>query len=122
MLRIDLPWLPPAILRGNSRAGHWAQRHRAASSMRDSGYVHALEAGHEPFQRACVRFEFRHWKTIDLDNLIMGCKPFLDGLLVDSGLLPDDSGEYLSHCGATLERVKKGEEGMTVTVTDDILD
>ena len=112
MLRFDLPWLPPAEVRGNSRA-HWAKRHRVAKRLRESGYAHALEAGHEPFRRACVRFEFRHWRSVDLDTLSIGMKSWLDGL-VDSGLIQDDTGDILQHDGATLERVAKGEEGVTV--------
>ena len=111
-LRFDLPWLPPAEVRGNSRA-HWAKKHRASKRLRESGYAHALESGHEPFQRACVRFEFRHWRSVDLDNLSIGMKGFLDGL-VDAGLIQDDSGDLLQHEGATLERVAKGAEGVTV--------
>ena len=113
MLRFDLPWLPPAAVMGNSRA-HWNKRRLAVAELRESGHAHALDAGHEPLGPACIRFEFRHWKVkVDLDNLIIGMKGWIDGL-VDSGLIQDDSGDLLQHDGATLERVAKGEEGVTV--------
>ena len=113
MLHFDLPWLPPAEVRGNSRA-HWNTRRLAVAKLRESGHTHALDTGHEPLGPACIRFEFRHWKAkTDLDNLIIGMKAWIDGL-VDAGLIQDDSGDLLQHDGATLERVAKGSEGVTV--------
>ena len=112
MLRFDLPWLPPAEVRGNSRA-HWAKKHRASKRLRESGYAHALEAGHEPFQRACVRFEFRHWRSVDLDNLSIGMKGFLDGL-VDAGVVEDDAATNVSY---TIS-YERGEKANTIVKID----
>ena len=114
-IEFELPWLPPSEVRGNSRS-HWSKKYRASKALRESGYAHGLEAldkGHSPMSKASITFVFSNWRRVDLDNLIIGMKGWVDGL-VDSGILPDDNPDYLLYDGATFQKVKKNEEGVYV--------
>tara|TARA_Y100000310_G_scaffold258685_1_gene267164 strand:+ start:965 stop:1234 length:270 start_codon:yes stop_codon:yes gene_type:complete len=60
-----------------------------------------------------IQFHFRNWRKIDIDNLAIGMKSWVDGL-VDAGLLVDDDPDHLTYGEHTFTRCKKGEEGVTV--------
>ena len=115
-LTFQLGWLPPASVRGNSRA-HWTAKARDTKALRESGHLHGLSKGADLMPKASIQYAFRHWRSIDLDNLVIGMKPFCDGI-IDSGLLPDDDPEHLTLEAPTFERVKKGSEGVTVTLRE----
>lgn len=109
--------LPDAVLRGNSRA-HWAKRHRAAKKMRDDA---ALLGIHDGFTfmalKARVTYHFHHWRLIDLDNLVIGCKPFLDGLQ-DSAVIPEDNPEHITLGEHTFTKCAKGESRVEILVEE----
>ena len=90
-ISLALRWVPPAELRGNSRA-HWRRRAAAIRTAREIGQQHghrALAQG-PPIRGAIeVRFEVFYKNNIDLDNLLIGYKPIIDGL-ADSGAIDDD--------------------------------
>ena len=86
--------LPDASLRGNSRA-HWAEKASAAKKMRnDATWMGLCEGIDCTFAKARITYRFFHWRKIDLDNLAIGLKPFVDGL-VDSKVIPDDTPEHV---------------------------
>jgi len=93
-IRIIIDWLPPAGVRGNSRA-HWRGKAKAARDLRESGYIRGWE-WRSRGGRALVgelalliRARVKGGKRIDGDNLLIGFKAFIDGLS-DSGAIPDD--------------------------------
>ena len=91
--------LPDAALRGNSRAHHMV-KYKATRKMRDDATMMGLHEGlHEglehTYAKARITYRFYHWRKIDLDNLAIGMKPFVDGL-VDSKVIPDDTPEHVA--------------------------
>lgn len=109
-LVIILP-LPPKALSPNARK-HWTGRAEAASTYRQHAWAMTRNAMHErakveqatsfpgPLRplRAPVLVDiiatYRIHRRRDEDNLYASVKPALDGI-VDAGLIPDDSSEYL---------------------------
>ena len=89
---IVIPDIPPASLRGNSRAGHWGQRNADRKAWRELGWAIGKEklSEYDPLSTP-VAVSLRVWmrRRIDLDNLLIGYKPLWDGL-EDSGLLAND--------------------------------
>ena len=119
---ITLPWIPPAILRGNSRAHHMV-KYRAAKELRESGYFSTRPTSfHGAFRKqmskAHVTYEFHNWRPIDLDNLAIGMKPWIDGAIVDTGIVPDDSPDHVVYGEHTFTKCKKGSEKTIVTIEE----
>ena len=100
-VRIEIAYLPPECLRGNSRE-HWGPKSGWTKLMRESGYWHGKEAIQhhgldEPIDEL-LALVIDAWtpNAIDYDNLLIGFKPFVDGLGVGTkrdpgaGLISDD--------------------------------
>ena len=106
--------IPPAELRGNSRA-HWRTVRRINRERRDLAKWLALEQlqGKIPFEKSTMIIEFYHSRKIDYDNLHIGFKSSLDGI-VDSGLVPDDNPEVLD-VELKFHKCKRGESKTVVT-------
>ena len=106
--------IPPAELRGNSRA-HWKTIRRVNRERRDLAKWLALEQlqGRIPFEKCTMIIDFYHNRKIDYDNLHIGFKSSLDGI-VDSGLVPDDNPEVLD-VELKFHKCKKGESKTVVT-------
>lgn len=123
-ITITLNYIPPAEVRGNSRA-HWAKKHTITTNLRISGSDHALierELITRPFKKARITFEFHHWRAIDLDNLAIGMKPFVDGLgkrhREKTSLLIDDDPDHVVYGAHTFTKCKKGESKTIVTIEE----
>lgn len=114
VVTIEMPGIPPAEVRGNSRA-HYMRKYLKARGMKEDAYFMALHESDAAFLKARVTYHFHHWRSIDLDNLAIGCKPWLDGI-VDSGLIKDDSPEHVTFGEHTFTKCKKGEEKTVITV------
>ena len=87
---LELDWVPPAVLRGNSRAG-WRAKSREVRLARDLGRAlgfRALPSGRIS-GNISVEVLAYYPRSIDLDNLLIGYKPFFDGL-ADSRLIDND--------------------------------
>jgi Holliday junction resolvase RusA-like endonuclease len=87
-------WLTPS---GNQLSGyHWRRRHRmkrdwqwlVLAAMGSAGVGEQLGRFHVTVERHAAR------PIKDLDNVIAGLKPVLDGM-VAAGLLVDDSSDYV---------------------------
>jgi len=106
--------IPPAELRGNSRA-HWKTIRRVNRERRDLAKWLALEQlqGRIPFEKCTMIIDFYHNRKIDYDNLHIGFKSSLDGI-VDSGLVPDDNPEVLD-VELKFHKCKKGNSKTIVT-------
>ena len=92
-LTIVLYDVPPAEIRGNSRA-HFRTVRSINRQRREIAKMLTLdrmqETGIKSLKpRVLVSYHFYNTREIDLDNLIIGMKPTLDGI-VDSGLIEDD--------------------------------
>lgn len=90
-ISIALRWVPPAAIRGNSRA-HWRKRAAEVRIARQIGQQKGnllLANNNKLSGEIGLRLEVFHKSIIDLDNLLIGYKPIIDGF-VDSGLIDDD--------------------------------
>ena len=88
VLRIELPWVPPAEVRGNFK-GHHMVRSRATSEMQELGIQYGLEAkGLYPANQYPLTGELEllvqvaNPKRIDYDNALIGLKGVIDALQV----------------------------------------
>ena len=110
--------IPPASLRGNSRA-HWGAKARDAKTWRTSGrwpgYVEGIAMRHVP--RVSVHYAFHHWRKIDLDNLVIGMKSWLDGM-VESEVIESDDPDHLVLEAPVFVKCQRGESHTVVTVTE----
>jgi len=104
-LILEWEYIPPAEVRGNSRA-HRFKRSRTVRTMRDSAYAQAR--GHAAMDRCSIKLEFWHWRKIDLDNLLIGAKPWVDGL-VDANVVADDSPDHVRLEAPEFHKCLKGE-------------
>ena len=113
-IKIEFYDIPPAELRGNSRA-HWRTVRRINRERRDLAKWLALEQlqGKIPFEKCTMIIEFYHNRKIDYDNFHIGFKSSLDGI-VDSCLVPDDNPEVLD-VELKFHKCKKGESKTVVT-------
>ena len=111
------PCLPPSELMPNRlRTLHWAVRARVQAEARQEGFLVAMEGkdGWTAPEHAVISYEF-HWKDKrkrDLDNLVSGCKAWLDGI-VQSGVLLGDDAYHLS-IGSVTYSPGKNETVITI--------
>tara|TARA_R110000824_G_scaffold78582_3_gene198283 strand:- start:6 stop:245 length:240 start_codon:yes stop_codon:yes gene_type:complete len=66
--------------------------------------------------RVLVSYHFYNTREIDLDNLIIGMKPTLDGI-VDSGVIEDDKPSNVK-LAAEFSLCKKGEKKTIITIEE----
>lgn len=103
---ISIDWIPPAKLRGN-HSGHWRSKQQDKKAARDLGYALGLEFKHKyPIHQKVINdysvsITAATPRPIDGDNLMIGYKPLIDGL-VHSGVIPDD--KHIKHWSITLEK------------------
>lgn len=115
---VEIPYIPPAELRGNSRA-HWAKKRKLAREMHDSAFTSFLGSLWRP-HRIRLTFEFHHWRKVDLDNLAIGMKAWVDGLVWILEL-PSDDPDHVTYGEHRFVKCAKGES-KTVIAIQDILD
>ena len=115
---IELGNIPPAEIRGNSRA-HRNKKSKAVKDWRKSGYWHGLIELLEwrVVPRVSLQFAFHHWRKVDLDNLLIGMKPWIDGM-VDAEVVQDDTPEHVILEAPTFHCCKKGQSKTVVTVRE----
>ena len=119
-LTIELYDVPPPEIRGNSRA-HYRTMRSVSRERRETAKYLALsemqEAGIDGLKaRVLVHYHFYNTREIDLDNLIIGMKPTLDGI-VDSGLIEDDKPSNVK-LEAEFTICKKGERKTIITIKE----
>ena len=102
-LIIEFPFMPPAVLRGNARPGHWAQRAAATREFKDAAVWRLREANAYagfPLFTPPIQITYRVFycgKPIDRDNLLQGMKPIQDTLVAEfQKSIPDDSPEFVA--------------------------
>ena len=112
--------VPPAEIRGNSRS-HFKITRQINRKRRETAKFLALDAMYETGiktlkPRVVVHYHFYNTREIDLDNLIIGMKSTLDGI-VDSGLIEDDTPSKLK-LEAEFSLCKKEEKKTLITVAE----
>lgn len=117
---VELPWIPSAEVRGNSRA-YWRKKHTKSQELKASGKDHMnldeLRGVH--LSRVRITFHFTHNRSIDLDNLAIGMKYWVDGLIY-AGLVEDDSPEYLTYGSHTFTKAKGESQTLVEIVETDL--
>jgi len=139
---IELDYIPPAEVRGNSRA-HWRKKSATSRELRESAKFHVI------FDAQCwptshilklmpydgqvrITYQFSHDRKIDIPNLAIGMKGFEDGLCVPkcqgcgkncaneigAGLLIDDDPDHVVYGSHTFTLCKKGESRTIVTIEE----
>ncbi len=107
--------LPDERLRGNSRA-HSMAKHRLTKKMRYDAGILGLAAGNRClWQSVKITYHFANLRKIDLDNLAIGMKPFVDGLR-DAQVMPDDTPDHVVFGQHTFIKCRKGDEGVEIIV------
>ena len=119
-LSIVLYDVPPPEIRGNSRA-HFRTMRSVNRQRRETARYFALDAREETGikslkPRVLVSYHFFNTREIDLDNLIIGMKPTLDGI-VDSNLIDDDKPSNVK-LEAEFTLCKKGERKTIITIKE----
>lgn len=95
-IEIVVDWVPPGSMRANAAGEHRAKKYTTKASMRESGWAYGREAMARYEQWAAIGgpvgidIYVRNPRHLDLDNIALGYKSFIDGI-VSSGLLLDDS-------------------------------
>ena len=112
--------VPPAEIRGNSRA-HFRTVRSINRLRREIAKMLTLdrmqETGIKSLKpRVLVSYHFYNTREIDLDNLIIGMKASLDGI-VDSGLIEDDKPSNVK-LAAEFSLCKKGEKKTIITIKE----
>jgi hypothetical protein len=119
-ITIELYDVPPSEIRGNSRA-HYKIMRSINRQRRETAKFLALDAMQETGiktlkPRVMVHYHFYNTREIDLDNLIIGMKCTLDGI-VDSGLIEDDSPSKVK-LEAEFSLCKKNEKKTLITLAE----
>ena len=112
--------VPPAEIRGNSRA-HFRTVRSINRQRREIAKMLTLdrmqETGIKSLKpRVLVSYHFYNTREIDLDNLIIGMKASLDGI-VDSGLIEDDKPSNVK-LAAEFSLCKKEEKKTIITIKE----
>ena len=89
---------------------HWAKKAKLTKEIRREVYIRAKAARLKPSSEITVGLVYRpsDKRRRDPSNLIATQKPILDGL-VDAGLVPDDTPEYVNELMPKILPPVKGE-------------
>ena len=110
-IQIELPYSKPP-LNLNYRM-HWRERARITRQVRDAARILTLAKLRwaEPSRiEVELSYQPRDNRRRDVDNLIATLKPVCDGI-VDAGLVPDDTPEFMGKRMPKILPAKKGEGG-----------
>lgn len=112
--------IPDAALRGNSKV-HPRYRGKAKNKWRTSGFEHVIAdmPDRTGIERLRLTFTFHHWMPTDLDNLAIGMKPFVDGMVYGIGTaLFDDDPAHVIYGEHQFVKCKKGNSKTEVLVEE----
>lgn len=118
-----LDCIPDATLRGNAMGhNHW-KRQRAKEELRNDGEIEGIVRKYmlgltEPIAGPVQILVFvRNKRKLDMDSLLVGYKPFIDGL-IRAGLLIDDNPDVVVEVRIRWEG--KGEPRSRLVIRDDV--
>lgn len=106
MTTISFPRPTPALLSMNDRH-HWRRRASDVKLWRRAAYF-AARAYDQPPSMVCVTLDVPDARRRDPANYFATVKPIVDGL-VDAGLWPDDTPEWVTVVEPTLRIVGRGQ-------------
>lgn len=113
MLRWDLPWTTPPISLNDWE--HYRVRARKVKEVRAAARILAM-AAHLPRDLPHVSVQLvyqpRDRRRRDEDNLVGTLKAICDGL-IDYGITPDDTPEYMTKLMPRIDPPVKGQTGRT---------
>ena len=112
--------MPPAELRGNSRAHHIV-RWRKGKELQEAVWFRLTENSDvirdtEWTSPISVKYTFHNWRKIDLDNLCIGLKAALD-TVVAFGLAPGDDPDHVRLEAPEFVKCRKGDERTIIEIT-----
>jgi len=114
---MELHFLPPADVWSINaeRSMHWAKRSRLVKAWRECSHVECVAAklGPQPPSVVTVTLPFARNARRDPMNYFTVVKAIVDGL-VDAGLWPDDTNDYVT---VTQPILSRGTAEVVVTIT-----
>lgn len=110
----DKPWTVNSARHASS---HWVEQKRT-KEWRTAFATLARMAGEEPFTRVTITVDHqtRTNRLPDTCSCVLAAKAGIDGL-VDAGLLPDDSPQYVTSV-TYLPPHRTGQDGLSITLTE----
>ena len=109
MIRLALPYLPPASVSPNSRC-HWTKRHRDGKVVANNVFYLLREQFATIPLLKQINLRYRivvpDRRRRDYENFVARCKPCTDAL-VKAGLIPDDAPQYVLDYKLVFEVVKR---------------
>lgn len=111
--------IPDAGIRGNSKL-HPKHRGKIKSKWRVSGIDHFIAdmPGGSDVEKLRLTFTFHHDRKIDLDNLAIGMKPWVDGLVIGIGNGFDDDPSHVVYGEHQFVKCAKGSSKTEVLVEE----
>lgn len=109
---------PP--LSENQRFGHWAQKAKLVRAVRSEAKLRAKHLKIGPLDGCTVELHYqpRDKRRRDADNLIPTLKALCDGL-VDAGIVPDDTPDYMTKKMPKIHPAATGRAGhMWLEITE----
>lgn len=95
---------------------HWHLRGEVAKSFRQSAYWETKTLKIPPTRRICIEVENYTTHRMDRDNLYGAMKPIVDGI-VDTGIVCDDSDEYVEELCKSIKVTHKIDEKLLIKIT-----
>jgi len=106
---IEYDHMPDKALRGNSRA-YWAAKLTPKKALQVETMIKLREVGAMPMSKVRIKYiAYYCGHPIDHDNLIMGMK-YAQDMLVEEGIIEDDSPTYVKGDETEYHRVKTRKE------------
>ena len=116
--RIKLPYEVPPLTLNKSKSMHWAPKAKVIKELRELAFWQARSHKIPPLDRVRVMIEWRvpDKRKRDVDNPVETVKPLADGL-VDAGVVPDDSWQYMEGKGVEIV-YDKGVRELFLTIEE----
>lgn len=110
-----LPYTRPPL--SLNQRQHWSAKRRIVREVRDFTALHLQAMRLEPVSHIRVTLHYvpRDKRRRDSDNLVATLKPILDGI-VDSGLVADDSPEYVTSVMPVIDKPDPANPRLYVSI------
>lgn len=118
-IQITTDRLPHPKVRGNARV-NYHEKSLWIAEEKQYMFNHLLEhfrVRPTPFRKARATFNYWNPREIDWDNFLIGCKAWMDAIVV-YGLIKDDKPSVLSIVLEGWHKCKKGEEKVVIEIEE----